>query len=180
MTKGKSICKVLKGIRKQVADANDIPYEPIECHHEGDCLGTCPACESEVSYIENQLDLRRKLGKAVVVVGLSTGLLAMTGCNGCAPVVGLSEKNRNNLGERCDSMPLSDSLEIEQLDGDVAPEDTTYTEFLKEDSLTEEEIMETTMGMIDRSPIRKENPTTRKTPMEPTHPSKIAEPSSDD
>ena len=154
MTKGKSICKVLKGIRKQVADANDIPYEPIECHHEGDCLGTCPACESEVSYIENQLDLRRKLGKAVVVVGLSTGLLAMTGCNGCG---GTGEKTVLG-GEMPDSMradsvkTLSDSLEIEQLDGDVAPEDTTYTEFLKEDSLTEQELIKTTAGLIRTIP----------------------------
>ncbi len=30
MTKGKAICKVLKDIRKQVADANDIEYEPRE------------------------------------------------------------------------------------------------------------------------------------------------------
>lgn len=28
MMRGKSICKVLKTIRKQVADANDIKYEP--------------------------------------------------------------------------------------------------------------------------------------------------------
>jgi hypothetical protein len=46
MMKGKSICKVLKAIRKQVADANDIKYEPRECHHQGDCRGTCPACEA--------------------------------------------------------------------------------------------------------------------------------------
>jgi serpin B len=27
--------------RKQVADANGIEYEPRECHHQGDCRGTC-------------------------------------------------------------------------------------------------------------------------------------------
>ena len=84
MTKGKTICNVLKTIRKQVADANDIKYEPRECHHQGECRGTCPACEAEVRHIEQQLDIRRQLGKAVAVVGLSAGLFALTGCTCCS------------------------------------------------------------------------------------------------
>ena len=55
MKQGKKICKTLKEIRLQVARANDIPYEPTECNHKGDCLGTCPKCEEEVRYIEHQL-----------------------------------------------------------------------------------------------------------------------------
>ena len=50
MVKGKSTCKTLKAIRRQIAEANDIKYEPRECHYEGPCLGTCPACEAEVRY----------------------------------------------------------------------------------------------------------------------------------
>lgn len=80
MTRGKSICSVLKTIRKQVADANEIEYEPRECHHQGDCRGTCPACEAEVRYIQQQLDIRRQLGKAVAVVGISAGLAALNSC----------------------------------------------------------------------------------------------------
>ena len=80
MARGKSICSVLKTIRKQVADANDIEYEPRECHHQGDCRGTCPACEAEVRYIQQQLDIRRQLGKAVAVVGISAGLAALNSC----------------------------------------------------------------------------------------------------
>ena len=41
MAKGKSTCKLLKDIRQQIADANGISYQPKECHHEGDCAGTC-------------------------------------------------------------------------------------------------------------------------------------------
>ena len=52
MVKGKSTCKTLKAIRRQIAEANDIKYEPRECHYEGPCLGTCPACEAEVRYLE--------------------------------------------------------------------------------------------------------------------------------
>ena len=86
MTKGKSICSVLKTIRKQIADANEIRYEPRECHHEGECRGTCPACEAEVRYLERQLDIRRQLGKAVVIVGISAGLTALTACDNAKKV----------------------------------------------------------------------------------------------
>ena len=72
---------MLKTIRKQVADANGIKYEPRECHHQGECRGTCPACEAEVRYIERQLDIRRQLGKAVMVMGISAGLSALTSCS---------------------------------------------------------------------------------------------------
>ena len=57
----------------RVAKANDIRYAPTECHHEGDCAGTCPKCEAEVRWLEQQLQLRRQLGKAVAVVGVSVG-----------------------------------------------------------------------------------------------------------
>ena len=65
MKKGKRICNSLKEVRMQVAKANDIKYAPTECHYEGDCAGTCPKCESEVRWLEQQLQLRRQLGKAV-------------------------------------------------------------------------------------------------------------------
>ena len=57
-----------------MARANDIPYEPTECKHKGDCLGTCPKCEEEVRYIEQQLDMRRMLGKAATVAGVAMGV----------------------------------------------------------------------------------------------------------
>ena len=66
----------------KVAKANDIKYAPTECHHEGDCSGTCPKCEAEVRWLEQQLQLRRQLGKAVAVVGVSMGLAALTACEG--------------------------------------------------------------------------------------------------
>ena len=64
-----------------MARANDIPYEPTECKHKGDCLGTCPKCEEEVRYIEQQLDVRRMLGKAVKVAGVSVGIAALAACH---------------------------------------------------------------------------------------------------
>lgn len=77
MAKGKDVCEELKRIRKQIADTNEIDYNPHPCTHEGDCMGTCPACEQEVRYLTHQLDKRRSLGKAVSIVGIATCLTAM-------------------------------------------------------------------------------------------------------
>ena len=79
-TNGKNICATLKQVRKCVAEANGIVYDPKECHFEGDCNGTCPACEAEVRYLEHQLDLLRKAGKAVTVMGVALGITLTTGC----------------------------------------------------------------------------------------------------
>ena len=72
-------------MRIQVAKANGIKYAPTGCHHEGDCAGTCPKCEAEVRWLEQQLQLRRQRGKAVAVVGVSVGLAALTACNSKTP-----------------------------------------------------------------------------------------------
>ena len=75
--KGKQICKALKEIRLNIAQANDIEYNPAECNHKGDCLGTCPQCEKELRYIERQLLRRQTLGKAAVVAGLALGVTSV-------------------------------------------------------------------------------------------------------
>ena len=75
MYQGKSTCETLKSIRKQIADANDIPYEPVVCTHQGDCMGTCPACESEMRYIENQLNIRKSNGKDIKLDRLASDLV---------------------------------------------------------------------------------------------------------
>lgn len=77
MFKGKATCEILKNVRKTIADANGIDYQPKECKHQGDCSGTCPKCEAETRYIENQLSLRMVAGKAVKIVGLATGVSAL-------------------------------------------------------------------------------------------------------
>ena len=78
MNKGKSVCNVLKGVRKAIADANGIKYEPAECGFEGECRGTCPACEAEVRYIERELKLQRLTGRAVTVAGIALGAVSLS------------------------------------------------------------------------------------------------------
>lgn len=78
---GKAKCKILKEIRRQIAENNDIAYTVYECPHKGDCKGTCPTCEAEVAYLENELNKRRALGKTVLVAGLAASIMVTsTGC----------------------------------------------------------------------------------------------------
>ena len=76
MVKGKSTCKLLKSIRQQIADANGISYQPKECHHKGDCAGTCSACEAEIRYLERELKARKGNGFGMQVAGIAAGICA--------------------------------------------------------------------------------------------------------
>ena len=76
MVKGKSTCKLLKDIRQQIADANGISYQPKECHYEGNCAGTCPACEEEIRYLERELKVRKGNGFGMKVAGIAAGICA--------------------------------------------------------------------------------------------------------
>lgn len=86
MRRGKAICEALKDVRRKIAQANDIAYTPNECHHEGDCMGTCAACENEMRYIERQLSLRQLAGQTIRVAGVSLGMMAvMSSCHIAQP-----------------------------------------------------------------------------------------------
>lgn len=77
MARGKQTCKILKEIRQQIAEANGIEFVTSECRFKGDCLGTCPKCEAEVRYLEQQLRARSLAGKAITLAGISAASLAM-------------------------------------------------------------------------------------------------------
>ncbi len=82
MARGKQTCKILKEIRRQIAEANGIEFATSECRYKGDCLGTCPKCEAEVRYLEQQLRARSFAGKAIALAGISAGMILMSGCSG--------------------------------------------------------------------------------------------------
>jgi TonB family protein len=176
MTRGKTICSVLKTIRKQVSDANEIKYEPRECHYEGECRGTCPACEAEVRYIERELDLRRQLGKAVAIVGISAGLSALTGCGNKAKNVDSVSESESNLAKGIVKVET-----LERVDGDVeykSPVDTVIVDKdpatikkrtapfkapapkaeKKESAVTEGEMVMGQTGGVDIEPVPMPNP----------------------
>ena len=82
MSYGKRTCKILKEIRRQIAERNDIAYVTSECHFEGECKGTCPKCEAELRYLENELQKRKLMGKAAAIAGISLGIAGtFSACN---------------------------------------------------------------------------------------------------
>lgn len=133
--KGKEKCKALKELRQRIAEENDIEFAVSECTHQGDCKGTCPKCEAELRYLERELERRTRLGKAVVLAGLSTCLAGfVSGCDGKEEKEPWSGNNSSSTTEwETGGMieiagleePRPDETEIEILEGDVpyTPED---------------------------------------------------------
>ena len=116
--KGKKRCKILKEIRQQIAQNNDIEFITSECKHQGDCLGTCPKCEAEVRYLERELEKRMKLGKAVAVAGLAVALTtSAAGCDdwldGIKPTGGkpLAPEEEQLGGEPLPQIPMTERTE---------------------------------------------------------------------
>ena len=68
---GKEKCKLLKQIRKEIAESNGIVYLTAECTFEGECRGTCPKCDAEVRYLDDQLQQKAARGEKVSLAGLS-------------------------------------------------------------------------------------------------------------
>ena len=64
---GKEKCEFLKEIRKNMAKENGISYEPRECHHEGDCTGTCPLCEKEAAELLAELKKKENDGEQIQI-----------------------------------------------------------------------------------------------------------------
>ena len=116
---GKSKCKILKDIRKRIAEENDIEYITSECTYQGNCKGTCPKCEAELRYLEAELNKRRNAGKAVAVAGIAaTVMLTSTGCD---VVDNIKEKITDKYKEEMllGAVQPVPSEEEEVLDGDV-------------------------------------------------------------
>ena len=108
---GKSKCKILKDIRRQIAQDNDITYVTSECKFQGDCTGTCPKCEAELRYLEDELRKRQKAGKAIAVAGIAAALVVTaSGCELDWPESNIQGDMAATYGE---------------LTGDLAPTDET-------------------------------------------------------
>ena len=110
---GKYICNALKAIRLDIARANGIEYAPKACHHEGECAGTCPACESEMRYLEREIARKRSMGKAALVAGVS---LALSGLSATATSASPSEAMMS--GYSCPSQ-VCDTTQQAQIFGEI-------------------------------------------------------------
>lgn len=114
MNKGKATCEILKGIRFQIAKENGITYKSDDCQFEGNCNGTCSKCEADILYIEKELVKQKKLGKAVVILGISVGILGNLFGNEREPIQVLKTSNLikiNNSTLYQDSIPKNNDFE---------------------------------------------------------------------
>ena len=69
---GKEKCNLLRHIRKEIAKANNIPYQPDDCYYPGnDCPGTCPKCDAEIRALETMLNQKAARGEKLNLAGIS-------------------------------------------------------------------------------------------------------------
>ena len=61
--------ELLRDLRRSLAQRNDIPFlsSPEPC--PADCDGSCPACETELRWLETELNRRAAEGKAIRLWG---------------------------------------------------------------------------------------------------------------
>ena len=131
---GKEKCRMLRQIRTQIAAQNDIELVTRECTYKGECKGTCPKCESEVRYLEEQLEKRHAARKKVALAGVSAGLvLSLTGCSAADTIV----ETLDVLRERLHPAPV-----IDVLDGE--------TQMMGEESYFEPETSDDLMGVMPK------------------------------
>ena len=121
--RGKQKCWILKDIRRRIAEENDIPFVTRECGFQGECRGTCPRCESELRYLEQQLERRAALGKRISVAALCAGIAIGTAA--CGPV-GTGTSPANNS---------TDDV-VDELSGAVGPDDAGMYETSAQASAT--------------------------------------------
>ena len=119
---GKDKCKVLKGIRKDLANKLNIDLQQKECTFEGECKGTCPKCKSEEDTLNTALFKKGLLAATI----LSTSV-AVTGCAGGKDVL-------HQLGG--DVVGLMEAPPaVEQLSGEVDMSNLGETELSTEELL---------------------------------------------
>ena len=68
---GKQKCELLRKIREEIAEQNDIVYLSKDCGHKVCRTGTCPICEAEVKYLENELNDKAQRGERINLQGIS-------------------------------------------------------------------------------------------------------------
>ena len=125
--KGKKRCKILKEIRQAIADENGIEYVTTECKHKGDCAGTCPKCEQEVRYLEEELKKKQSLGKKIAVIGVAASVaLSGAGCDDMLnqPTAGDPEffENWGNNSTVSSSTGIVSSSSFPEIQGDMPEE----------------------------------------------------------
>ncbi|MGN1048837.1 MAG: hypothetical protein ACI4QZ_09550 [Eubacteriales bacterium] len=64
---GKEKCRYLRSVRKTIAEENNIDMDFEECTYEGECRGTCPKCDSELEYLNREIEKKLQAGENVYI-----------------------------------------------------------------------------------------------------------------
>lgn len=132
---GKQKCKILRQIRRDIAEANQLDYTERDCTHTGDCTGTCPYCEAQLRKLEEKLEERRSLGQRIAVMGLSMGLLA-TNLTACDPFSPLRATQGDMMPDSTAQTDVTDSFP-----GELITAETTTEPPMIEGEMTVEPLM---------------------------------------
>lgn len=89
----KEKCKVLKGVRKQIADKLGIDLHQTECTYEGECSGTCPKCAKE----------EKTLNKALLSGAVIASSIALCACNVTADVDNTDKSDKDKSSKKSES-----------------------------------------------------------------------------
>ena len=60
--KGKDKCNLLKSIRIELAEVNNIAYTPHSCDNTEECPGTCDMCDAESLWLLHTMKRMEKKG----------------------------------------------------------------------------------------------------------------------
>ena len=100
----------MREVRQRIAKENGISYKPVECHHEGECSGTCPGCEKELRYLEEQLRNKQRGGLGLKVAGIAAGV-----CVAAMPMTAMVQPKSKISPEANPQLIKQDSVEVVDL-----------------------------------------------------------------
>ena len=158
---GKEKCRMLKQLRKKIAEENGIEYEVENCKFKGNCKGTCPKCEADLKDLTERIALKRvRQGLTGLGVGsLALGLMGCTNVDGKGAIVdspveptAIEQTEVSTLLGDVD-VSLIDDTETEDLDvtdDNTISGDVVAVEPSDEDLETDGSIL---LGDVDVSPI---------------------------
>ena len=67
---GREKCELINQIRQKIADNNNIDFVIYECTFEGECSGRCQKSDSELNYLERELEKRQNEGVKLNLKGV--------------------------------------------------------------------------------------------------------------
>lgn len=143
---GKEKCRLLKQIRKEIAESNGIVYLTSECTFEGECRGACPKCDAEIRYLDGELQAKAARGEKITISGLSLSTFEQTvdtnnsadtqlsdiidSTNECIPTMGMVpfENKCNDETYICRLLDMSiDELDLSVRTNNCLKRDGIYT-----------------------------------------------------